>query len=333
MARLLPERCSALRTAPDAHPIAFRLGQIDALARTLLASPALYPAEMRDSLSLRWLVRAWDQYRTDRAISLGPQLIGAECAAERNAFLTLLDRALPTRDHPLAEAIRTVRTLAIRPLASEAAEAAAIVADSWTDLDAVLAVLADSTLPTAPLERLLALVERFRTSHGLDDDALSATARTPCWAVNLAAVARGPAFRLSQTPLPFPGLVQRRLFRADLPTEARRTDAAETLREALHDTACDIARILRAAELFAREFPHQRSHSRLYPAWMLLFALGALTPAQLARALPATKAGAAKLLRQLEARHMADCPGAFAPFSCTITLPVAFPELWDVDPC
>ena len=66
---------------------------------------------------------------------------------------------------------------------------------------------------------------------------------------------------------------------------------------------------------------------------MLLFALGALTPAQLARALPATKAGAAKLLRQLEARHMADSPGPFAPFICTITLPVAFPELRDVDPC
>ena len=203
MARLLPERCPALRTAPDAHPIAFRLGQIDALARTLLASPALYPAEMRVSLSLRWLVRAWDQYRTDRAISLGAQLIGAECAAEGNAFLTLLERALPTRDHPLAAAIRTIRILAIRPLASEAAQAAAIVADSSTDLDVVLAALTDPALPTAPLERLLALVERFRMSHGLDDDTLSATARTPCWAINLAACARSPAFRLSQTPCPF----------------------------------------------------------------------------------------------------------------------------------
>ncbi|HKT76999.1 MAG TPA: hypothetical protein VJQ78_09725 [Sphingobium sp.] len=192
-----------MRTAPDAHPIAFRLGQIDALARTLLASPALYPAEMRVSLSLRWLVRAWDQYRTDRAISLGAQLIGAECAAEGNAFLTLLERALPTRDHPLAAAIRTIRILAIRPLASEAAQAAAIVADSSTDLDVVLAALTDPALPTAPLERLLALVERFRMSHGLDDDTLSATARTPCWAINLAACARSPAFRLSQTPCPF----------------------------------------------------------------------------------------------------------------------------------
>lgn len=93
-------------------------------------------------------------------------------------------------------------------------------------------------------------------------------------------------------PLPFPGLVQRRLVRAD----------HESLHHALYATACDLARFPRAADIFAREFPSQPSNSRLNHASMLLFAFGALTPAQLTpaqltNALDATRAGAATLLR------------------------------------
>jgi hypothetical protein len=315
-----------LSSAIDAGPIAFRIGQIDALARCLLASPTTYPAETRTALALRWLSRAWEQYRQDRAITLGPALIGAECAAERNAFLTLLERALPPREKPLTQAIRMVRKIAIRPMVSEATETQAIVAASMGDLDAVLDAVAQEKLPGDPLERLLGLVDRFRYSSGVQADALSATARTPCWAINLVATALGSAFRLSEKPLPFPGIVQRRLFRADRDRDERRTAARESLLDALHDTACEIARMPRAAEIFAREFPNQRSNSRLSLAWMLLFAFGALTPAQLARALPATKAGAAKLLRQLEARHLANHQGPFATFACAITIPMALPD-------
>lgn len=315
-----------MSSAIDAGPIAFRIGQIDALAKCLLASPALYSPEMRASLALHWLSRTWEQYRKDRAITLGPSLIGAECGAERNAFLTLLERALPTREKPLSQAIRTVRKIAIRPMASEAADTQAIVTASIGDLDAVLDALARAKLPAEPLERLLALVVRFRYSQGDERDPLSATARTPCWAINLAATARGHAFRLSEDPLPFPGLVQRRLFRADRDAGERRTDARESLLAALHDTACDIARMPRVAEVFARELPRQRSNSRLYLAWMLLAGLGGLTPAQLARALPATKAGAAKLLRQLEAQHLAHAQGPFAPFVCALAIPMALPD-------
>ena len=113
-----------MRFASITGPLAFRIGQIDALVRVALASETLYTPEMHASLALRGLSRAWAQYRTDRAIDRGKALIGAECAAERNAFLTLLDRALPSRDNPLIQAIRTVRTLAIRPLASEQAQSA-----------------------------------------------------------------------------------------------------------------------------------------------------------------------------------------------------------------
>lgn len=217
-------------------------------------------------------------------------------------------------------------SLFCRLTASEAADAEAIVAASTGDLDAVLGELDQAKLPQAPLERLLTLVDRFRYSSGDERDALSATARTPCWAINLAAVALGSAFRLSDTPLPFVGVVHRRLFRADRDAGERRTDGRESLLAALHGTACDVARMPRAADIFAREFPNQRSNSRLYLAWMLLFGLGGLTPAQLARALPATKAGAAKLLRQLESRHLARAHGPFAPFVCAITIPMALPD-------
>lgn len=315
-----------MKDVADTSPIAFRLGQVDALAKTLLASPALYSAEMRASLALHWLSRAWQQYREDRAITLGPALIGAECAAERNAFLTLIEQALPPREKLLSQAIRTVRKVAIRPMASEVADAEAIVAASTDELDRVLTALAQPKLANAPLERLLALVDGFRYSTGDDANPLSATARTPCWAINLAAAARSDAFRLSDTALPSPGLVQRRLFRADLDPQDRRNGARENLLEALHATACDIVRFPRASEVFAREFLKQRTNSRLYLAWMLLFGLGGLTPAQLARALPATKAGAGKLLRQLETRHLARNQGPFAPFLCTLNIPVAMPD-------
>lgn len=304
----------------------------DALARVALASEAFYTPEMLASLALRGLSRAWTQYRTDRAIDRGKALIGAECAAERDAFLTLLERAVPSRTAPLLQAIRTVRTLAIRALPGERAEAQRIVASSLPEMEGVLDALTHDSLSDDPLERLLALIGGFRYSRDTGEDPLSATAQSPCWAINLAATARGSAFYLSEGPLPFPGLVQRRLFRADRDPATRRNDANESLLEALHDTLCDIALMPRANALFAREFPDQRSNSRLYPTWMLLFALGALTPAQLARALPATKAGAGKLLRQLEARHLAHSAGPFEPFRCTISLTVSFPDAWNAAP-
>lgn len=245
---------------------------------------------------------------------------------ERNAFLTLLEHALPTREKVIAEAIRTVRKIAIRPMASEARETETIVAASLPELGTVLDALGHAKLPGDPLERLLGVVERFRYSRGNEPDALTATARTPCWAINLAATARGHAFRLSEIPLPFPGLVQRRLFRADRDASQRRAQARESLHDALYATACDIARLPRAAEVFAREFPSQRSNSRLYHAWMLLFGLGALTPAQLGRALGATKAGAAKLLRQLEAKRMAYAQGPFTTFVCAVTPILSLPD-------
>ena len=147
---------------------------------------------------------------------------------------------------------------------------------------------------------------------------LSQICRTSCRATH--------AFRLSETPLPFPGLVQRRLFRADRHASERRAQACESLLDALYRTACDIARLPRAANIFAREFPILRSNSRLSSSWMLLFGLGALTPAQLARALGATKAGAAKLLRQLEAKHLAHNQGPFTTFVCAITPALTLPD-------
>ena len=122
------ERYSAVRSATDEASLAFRLGQIDALTRFLEASPAIFSPEIRRFFALRSLVRAWAHYREDRAIALGEHLVGAECAAERDAFLMLLEHALPPREKQLRIAAAMVRKMAILPLASERAESASIIA-------------------------------------------------------------------------------------------------------------------------------------------------------------------------------------------------------------
>lgn len=312
---------------PNAIAIAFRRGQIDAVIRTHLSPSGLYTAEMRHSLALRTLSRAWTQYREDRAITLGTRLVGSECAAERNAFLTLLEQALPSQDEWLSSAIRTVKRVAVAPLAEEARQSAAIIEASTPELGAVLETLTGPKLPGDPLERLLWVISQHRYSLEDQSDALTATARTPCWAINLAAVGRASCFALAYPPFPCPGIVRRRLFRADLDNAKRRSDACEFMLDALHESSCDIDRTVRASQLFQAEFPNLRSNSRLMSVWMLMVGLGELTPAQLARALPATKPGAAKLLRQLEAAHLVRAQGPFEPFVCNPLPASVFPAM------
>lgn len=311
---------------PHLNAIAFRQGQIDALARTLLASPTLYSPEMRHCLALRTLVRAWSQYREDRAIVTGSSVIGAECAAQRDAFLTLLAAALRDRRSDVAGAIRRVRQIVIRPLATEAAETAAIVDAGTAELAAVRDVAASPRLPSDPATRLLTIVRVLRRSADVDGDALSVTATSPCWAVNLLAFADPALFGLSPHPLPFPGLVRRRLFRADCDVDRDRDrgDIIELVLEAFHETLCDIARIPRATAAFGEAFPGLRVNSRLLETWLLLFAFGSMTPAQLARALPCTKAGAGKLLNDLKNGHFAVHHGSHEPYASALQFPVSF---------
>lgn len=311
--------------SPHHVAIAFRQGQVDALARTLLASPALYPPEMRQCFALRALQRAWSQYREDRAILTGASLISAESAAERDAFLALLASVLPKPRGDLGQAIARVRQITIRPLAAEARETQAIVDAGADELASVRAVAESPKLPIDPVSRLLTIVRSLRRSADVDVDSLAATALSPCWAVNLFAVADPVLLGFSPHPLPFPGLVRRRLFRADRDPEADRDVAADAMLEAFHETLCDIARVPRAAAAFGETFVNLRGNSRLYGAWMLLFAFGSMTPAQLARVLPCTKPGAAKLFRGLEAHHLAVHHGFGQPFLCRVSFPAAFP--------
>jgi hypothetical protein len=135
-----------LSAPPHALPIAFRLGQLDALARVLLGSATLYPPELHHAFALMALSRAWAQYREDRAIILGARLIGAEATAERDAFLALLERALTPEETRLGAAIRTVRRV-IRPTRDEAEQTATLITSSAPDLEAVLATLASAPCP------------------------------------------------------------------------------------------------------------------------------------------------------------------------------------------
>lgn len=220
-------------------------------------------------------------------------------------------------------AIRRVRSIAIRPLATEAAATAAIVEASAADLDAVRAILASDKLPSDPVLRMTTVVRTLRRSADVDADPLGATASSPCWAVNLLAAVDGEPFGLN--PLPCPAIVSRRVFRSDVDDDARREAIVENLIEALHEALCEIARVPRAAIAFRDAFDKLRGNSRLYSAWMLLFAFDTMTPAQLARALPCSKPGAAKLLQALESQHFAGCGVGFAPFMSRLHLAVAFP--------
>ena len=307
---------------PSRLTLAFRRGQLDALVRTHLGPAGLYTPEMQQSLALRQLSQAWAAYREDRGITLGARLVGAECAAERDAFLGLVARTLPSPASPLAEAVRTVRRIAVAPLAAEARQASTIEAQSLPQLEAVIATLASDRLPTDPLERLLALIEHHRYSLGAGEDALGATALSPCWAINLLALTRPEALALCAPSiplpaLPLPALARRRLFRADLSAAKRRDAASDGLLKAMLEAARDLDRMWQATRRFAGLFPQLRSHSRLGSAWALLVSLGELTPAQLGRALGMTKAGAGKLLRQLESGGLARSNGMFEPYACT----------------
>src|SRR5690606_35101376 len=99
---------------------------------------------------------------------------------------------------------------------------------------------------------------------------------------------------------------------------------SELILDALYETLCDVARVPRAAAAFAGAFPVLREQSRLHSVWMLLFAYGSITPAQLARALPCTKAGAAKLLRQLAGQSFAVTHGRYEPYVCNLRFSVDY---------
>lgn len=265
-----------------------------------MASNALFPTELKACLALRNLDRAWQQYREDRSISSGQCLAGAECATERDAFLKLVEIALPSRSSPLGHAVALVRTMAIRPLAEEAKQSEAVVAASHSALETAKKWLFEPHLPEDPLQRLCAIVDRLRYSEGNEEDALSATASTPCWALNLLAVTQSKSFGISEGDLCLPGIVNRRAFRSDWSTSERRDSVHKSLSRTLARAADDIAAMLHAREAFTSRCGNLQSNSRAYDAWLLMTALGRLTAAQLSRGLAATKAGSGKIIAQLE---------------------------------
>lgn len=266
----------------------------------VLASNALFPSELRACLALRTLHRAWQHYREDRGIALGERLVGAECATERDAFLKLVLIALPFRTSSLGEAVTLVRKIAIRPLAVEVKQSEVVVVESRDGISLARKWLLETRLPEGPLQRLSALVDRLRYSDGREGDALRATASTPCWALNLLALTQSRSDGLLDHGLPLPGFVDRRAFRSDWSTSERRESIRSSLSRALSRSAAEIAATLHARQAFMLRCGQLQSNSRAYAAWLLIYAFGGLTAAQLARALNVTKAGAGKVLDQLE---------------------------------
>lgn len=289
-----------LSFALDKTEIAFLQGQLHGLTQVVLASNALFPSELRACLALRTLDRAWQQYREDRGIALGQRLVGAECATERDAFLKLVLIALPSRTSSLGEAVALVRKMAIRPLAVEAKQSEVVVVESLDGISEARSWLLEPRLPEDPLQRLSAVVDRLRYSDGREEDTLSATASTPCWALNLLALTQSKSFGLLDHDCPLPGIVDRRAFRSDWSTSERRESIRNSLSRALSRSAAEIAATLHARQAFMLRCSQLQSNSRAYAAWLLIYALGGLTAAQLARSLNATKAGAGKILDQLE---------------------------------
>jgi hypothetical protein len=227
-----------------------------------------------------------------------------------------MTQSLPDHEGDLFQAIKTVRKSVAAPLAAEARHAARIAEAGGAQIEAVLTTLSSTQLPSDPLERLLKALSQHRYSLSNESDALRATAHSPCWAFNLLAVARPETFGLCSGALPLPGIVRRRLFRADLTGRRKRETARETMLAAMHETAYDIDRAWKAEKRFSTTFPDLRSNSRLRGVWLLFVGLGELTPAQVARAMPATRAGAGKLLRQLADANLIRTNGPFVPFAC-----------------
>ena len=119
--------------------------------------------------------------------------------------------------------------------------------------------------------------------------------------------------------------MSRRTFRADLDEDVRRDAIVERVLEALHETLCEIVRVQRASAAFREAFTGLRRNSRLYSAWMLLFAFGAMSPAQLARALPCSKPGASKLFDALQINHFAAARSSPSAFECVRQFRFAVP--------
>lgn len=276
------------------HLMAFRLGQADAILRTLTPIDAIQAPPLAHPLALRLLRRLWLQYREDRALECPASLAAGENLLERSHFLGLLDTIIDEKHWVLRDAVRTVNAVCTHADSTQLTD--------WThdeDYELVPAVSRNLHQITAranllPDERLARLLEAFRYSTGPGPGA------TPCWALNLVCALRAEDLGLVASPLPFPGLLRREMLRADRTPAWQRFALVRSITASAEVVMAETVELENAARGFDEIWPDLRTNSRLADVYHVLSGLSELTATQVSRALEMSEPGARKLLLQLE---------------------------------
>ena len=187
---------------------------------------------------------------------------------------------------------------------------------TYDDAEVALARL-DALLPSPdPLATLIRLVEQLRCDeiafleggteiHAVHGSAFDRpAAKGAAWAASLAIAMRPQLFALGAAPLALAGLAPRLLFRAE-PEAPLSTLLADILRTAVGNLHSDLGLLRRGLELGDERLASRYASSRARDAWRLVFGMGPLTRAELARCLGVTKRTASMAVAALEAAGLA----------------------------
>jgi hypothetical protein len=295
-----------------------------ALARLDGALPFLSP-ELAGILAMRSLRRLWQIHVRDYpfdniGLEHNPGLEAAELmrswyAKERQDFLSWVSRRGPP-------ALAHIATIALA--AKGKAES---FSNDYDDADRALTRLDDMLPSSDPLATLGEWVAQLRTDeiaflesgteiHELHGVTFARSApKGAAWAASLAIAMRPQLFGLGAAPLALAGLAPRKMFRAEpedpIPVILRE---AITTAVANLNTNLDVVRL--SLGLANEALSELYVSSRAPDAWCLLFGLGPLTRAELARALGVTKRTASQCAQVLAMAGLATLQSGDSALRC-----------------
>ncbi len=285
--------------------ITFRLGQIEGLLKHRGFEEDLV-------LALTLLRRLWTQFASEFALgdSFGDagNLLQTHAVRERRLFLDFL---AGSPWPPMRSAVFHLERL-FRATASQEDPPAP---PRWfIDLGAAIECIGEAAAGS-PLARIegatAALFERHPAfSEGAGEtvvrsyDEVSVSSWQPAepaaaWAFNLTAAIMTVQLGLSVQGTPFPSLVRREAFRADLGSVQRRTILAEMLEASSARIVADIDESTRIVQVARAELRRGRKHSRSADAYVLIAGAGDLSVRQLAVLLGMSHEGARKIVAQM----------------------------------